>query len=64
MTACISCKGGFVPADSGASADGPDTCVACASGLFRSFYTNNNTCGTCAAGYEVGPSNRQACTQW
>lgn len=99
MTACLPCKGGTKPAASGST--GPDSCVACDAGDYRSFYTNKcvalhcpdqpclrrdgalpiccfgrapltpatppccrASCDPCTAGSEVGPSSRQACTQW
>ena len=62
MAACTPCKGGFVPATSDGAA-GPDTCVACGSGLFRNAFTATATCAACGEGKEVGASSHQACTQ-
>lgn len=42
MTACLPCKGGTRPVDSDGSSEtavaGPDTCVACLAGEYRSFF--------------------------
>ncbi|PRW59245.1 von Willebrand factor type EGF andpentraxin domain-containing 1 Flags: Precursor [Chlorella sorokiniana] len=56
MAACTACKGGWEPNP------GFTACTQCAAGTYRSFYTANADCADCAAGSEVGPSGRQACT--
>jgi len=58
MSMCIPCPAGQIP-------DTPTSqCKACDAGTYRSASMLQATCDACGIGYEAGPSNRQACTQW
>lgn len=68
MVACVACPGGKIPvttSPAGAqyfNSKATASCTNCAAGTFRDSETISATCATCPAGYEVGPSARQACT--